>query len=89
MNMNLSVGHIPSVVVNGSLSSWRTVRTGVLQSFNWVWYHLTSLVIWTVGLSATSESLQMIPELRGVVDSTLEARDAIQKDFDRLERWAF
>ncbi|GAB0206554.1 mitochondrial enolase superfamily member 1 [Grus japonensis] len=57
-------GHTQRVVVNGSMSKWRTVTSGVPQ-----------------GKFADNT------KLCGVVD-TLEGRDAIQRDLDRLERWA-
>ncbi|GAB0206038.1 mitochondrial enolase superfamily member 1 [Grus japonensis] len=57
-------GHTQRVVVNGSMSKWRTVMSGVPQ-----------------GKFADDT------KLCGVVD-TLEGRDAIQRDLDRLERWA-
>ncbi|GAB0204023.1 mitochondrial enolase superfamily member 1 [Grus japonensis] len=57
-------GRTQRVVVNGSMSKWRTVTSGVPQ-----------------GKFADDT------KLCGVVD-TLEGRDAIQRDLDRLERWA-
>ncbi|GAB0190089.1 mitochondrial enolase superfamily member 1 [Grus japonensis] len=52
------------VAVNGSMSKWRPVMSGIPQ-----------------GKFANDT------KLCGVVD-TLEGRDAIQRDLDRLERWA-
>ena len=43
-------------------------------------------VTWTVGLSAPSASFADNTKLCGVAD-TLEGRDGIQRDLDRLERW--
>ncbi|GAB0208696.1 mitochondrial enolase superfamily member 1 [Grus japonensis] len=57
-------GRTQRVVVNSSMSKWRTVTSGIPQ-----------------GKFADDT------KLCGVVD-TLEGRDAIQRDLDRLERWA-
>ncbi|PKU28565.1 rna-directed dna polymerase from mobile element jockey-like [Limosa lapponica baueri] len=54
-------GCTQTVVVNGSMSKWQPVTSGVPQGSD--------------------------TELGGAVD-TLEGRDAIQGDLDRLERWA-
>ncbi|GAB0186347.1 mitochondrial enolase superfamily member 1 [Grus japonensis] len=76
-------GRTQRVVVNGLMSKWRSVTSGVPQGWYWDWRCLTSLsATWTVGLSAPSASLLMTPS------SVVWGRDAIQRDLDRLERWA-
>ncbi|GAB0207018.1 mitochondrial enolase superfamily member 1 [Grus japonensis] len=77
-------GRTQRVVVNGSMSKWRPVTSGVPQGQYWDWCCLTSLLVtWTVGLSKFADDTKLC----GVVD-TLEGRDAMQRDLDRLERWA-
>jgi len=81
-------GHTQRVAINGLMSKWRLMMSGVPQRL------VSGLALFIIfvgdrnnGIECTFSKFANDTKLCGAID-TLEGRDTIQSNLDRLERWA-
>ena len=81
--------HTQRIVVNGSISKWRSVTSAVPQGSEFkVVLYITFVGDMDSGIEYTLSKFVDDTKLSDAVHM-LEGRDAIQRDLDRLEMWAY
>jgi len=85
---NWTDGRTPRIVVNGSMSKWRPVTSGIPQGLV-LGPALFNIFVGDMdrGIECTLSKSVNTTKLSGVADM-LQRRDIIQSDLDRLVRWA-
>jgi len=78
-------GHRQSAMVNGSMSRWRPLTSGVPGILSWDQYSNICIRNEDSAVECTLSKSANDTKLSGAFD-TAEGRDAMQEDLDELER---